>query len=72
MKLTLDALFICETQGCQTIAMHRAAMAHERETGHNTLRLTDGEAAGLRQTWRAQGRCWMCGARDLDHDGCAP
>jgi hypothetical protein len=72
MRQTLDALYVCERESCAApIALHRAAMAHERETGHHTERLTDLEAVALRMLWRAQNRCWLCGAGEHDHE-CAP
>ena len=72
MSVTVSALYMCELDDCHKIALHRPAMAHERDTGHHMVRLTDHEATELRKVWRAQNRCWMCGGYEHEHEGCEP
>ena len=72
MSVTLSALYMCELDSCHKIALHSAAMAHERDTGHLMVRLTDQEATELRRVWREQNRCWMCGGYEHEHQGCEP
>jgi hypothetical protein len=65
----LNALFMCGRDACPVTAVsYLAAMQHERDSGHHTVRLTEPEANAFRLIWQRQNRCWTCGGRGCDHD----
>lgn len=68
VPVATGALFMCEHDQCGGIHTHLNAMQHERDSGHHTLRLTDDETVAVRQMWRSQNRCWLCGGHGHEHN----